>query len=273
MNCEHTKERLADWLNGSLSNAEKSEVERHLIHCMDCQEEFATSNQMWATMSKIKIDVPSDPMRLQFKAMLGEFKQSVKEEQESVVTKWLSRIRGLLTPQLALQLTFSFLLVGLGWFMGSRTNRSAIPAVAYERQIDTLANQVQEMKQMMMLALIENPSATERLRAVSYTSDITQADERVREALFMTLNNDPNVNVRLVTLEALTQFASDPLVRKELVKSLSQQDSPMVQVALADLMVKLQEKRSIKAFRDMLRKEDLNDLVKIKIEQTIKDLS
>ena len=29
MNCEHTKEQLADWLTGSLSNTEKSEVERH----------------------------------------------------------------------------------------------------------------------------------------------------------------------------------------------------------------------------------------------------
>jgi hypothetical protein len=38
-------------------------------------------------------------------------------------------------------------------------------------------------------------------------------------------------------------------------------------------MVKLQEKRSIKAFRQMLRQENLDELVKNKIEQTIKDLS
>jgi hypothetical protein len=57
------------------------------------------------------------------------------------------------------------------------------------------------------------------------------------------------------------------------VLSLSKQESPLVQVALADVMVKLQEKRSIKAFRQMLRRDDLNDLVKTKIRQTIKDLS
>jgi hypothetical protein len=77
---------------------------------------------------------------------------------------------------------------------------------------------------------------------VSYTSDITHADEKVINALFTTLNNDLNVNVRLVALEALTQFAKDAIVREGLVKSLAVQDSPMVQVALADVMVKLQEK-------------------------------
>ena len=99
------------------------------------------------------------------------------------------------------------------------------------------------------------------------------ADEKVIDALFSTLNNDANVNVRLVALEALTQFATNAVVREGLVKSLAVQDSPMVQVALADVMVKLQEKGSVKALRKLLNKEGLNDLVKNKIEQTIKDLS
>jgi HEAT repeat protein len=100
------------------------------------------------------------------------------------------------------------------------------------------------------------------------------ADERVMEALFATLNNDDNVNVRLVTLEALTHIRSDASVRggtREIPRLV--QDSPMVQVALADVMVKMQEKRSVKALKTLLQKEDLNDLVKVKIEQTIKDLS
>lgn len=80
MNCEHTKEKQADWLNGSLSIAERSEVERHLIHCMDCQEEFAANRQMWNHMSTIQVSVPSEPMRVQFNAMLDEFKESVRAE-------------------------------------------------------------------------------------------------------------------------------------------------------------------------------------------------
>ena len=273
MNCQDNMEQLADWLNDNLGTAEKSEVDKHLVHCLHCREEFIAGKQLWASMNGIKVDVPGEAMKIQFNAMLDDFKESVGTEDKYSLTDWVSEIRKMLTPQLALQLAFSFLLVGLGWVIGYRMSRLRTPVAVYEKQIDTLANQVQEMRQNMMLALIENPSATERIRAVNYTSDISHANERVIEALITTLNNDSNVNVRLVTLEALIQYTDDPLVRKELVKSLAQQDSPMVQIALADLMVKLQEKNSVKAFRQLLKKQDLNKMVKIKIEQSIKDLS
>jgi len=273
MNCENVKEQLPDWLKDDLDKIDKSEIDRHLIHCLHCQEEFATSKQLWSSLNGIKVNVPSENMKVQFDLMLNEFKESAEAKKKFDLNGWFVKVRQLLTPQLALQLGFCFLLVGLGWIMGKRMSRSNIRAVAYEKQIDTLANQVQEMRQTMMLALIDNPSATERIRAVNYTSDITHANERVIAALITTLNNDPNVNVRLVTLEALIPLADDPMVRKELIQSLPRQDSPMVQVALADAMVKLQEKGSIKAFRQLLKKDDLNELVKVKIEQTIKDLS
>jgi HEAT repeat protein len=116
-------------------------------------------------------------------------------------------------------------------------------------------------------------AATERLRAVSYTKDIDDANTHVIDALLMTLNNDPNVNVRLVTLEALSGLAHDARVREGLVQSLTRQESPLVQVALADVMVKLQEKRSIKPLKKMLQQQGINDLVKTKLEKTIRQLS
>ena len=81
---------------------------------------------------------------------------------------------------------------------------------------------------MMMLSLLENPSATERLRAVGYTKNLNDANGRVIDALLTTLNNDPNVNVRLVTLEALAELAHDPRAREGLVQSLTKQESPLV---------------------------------------------
>jgi hypothetical protein len=273
MNCENIKGQLTDWLNHNLTTSDRSEVEKHLIHCLHCQEEFAASRQVWEAMGQIKVPEPSREMRVQFHAMLDTFKASEKARRHSSLENLLGKIKGFVLPQWSIQLAFSLLLVGLGWVIGSKTSRPKIEVNTYEQQIDMLAGQVQEMKSTMMLSLIENPSATERLRAVGYTSEITNADERVIEALFATLNNDPNVNVRLVTLEALTQFTKNPAVREGLVKSLAIQDSPMVQVALADVMVKMQEKGSVKALQSLLRKEDLNDLVKNKIEQSIKDLS
>jgi predicted anti-sigma-YlaC factor YlaD len=273
MNCEHTKDQLTNWLNGRLSNAERMVVEKHLSQCPECQEEFASGKVLWDSLAQIKVPEPNESMRVNFYAMLDDFKSAEKKSQPFSLQDVIARIRDFVLPQWTVQVAFSLLLVGLGWVIGNKTSHSKESATAYQQQIETLATQVEDMKSTMMLSLIENPSATERLRAVGYTTEIADADERVIEALFTTLNNDPNVNVRLVTLEALTQFAAKPMVREQLVKSLAVQDSPMVQVALADVMVKLQEKSSVKALKKMLRKDGIDDLVKTKIEQSIKDLS
>ncbi|MCF2491397.1 zf-HC2 domain-containing protein [Dyadobacter sp. CY347] len=273
MGCEQAKNKLEDWLHNDLDKADRLNVERHLAECMHCQEEFAADKQLWESLGKMKLPEPSGEMRVNFYAMLDNFKAAEETSKPFSLQAFIEKLRDFVLPQWTVQVAFSLLLVGLGWAIGNKTSKNNLSANAYQQQIETLATQVENMKSTMMLALIENPSATERLRAVSYTSDITHADERVIDALFTTLNNDANVNVRLVALEALTQFATDAVVREGLVKSLAVQDSPMVQVALADVMVKLQEKGSVKELRKLLNKEGLNDLVKNKIEQTIKDLS
>lgn len=273
MNCEHVKERLVDWFDYQLPIAERDALQMHLNECPECTQELEEMQQVWQTMGKLPTPQPSENIRPQFYAMLSEFKEEVAKEQKQPWKEVISKFWQFWTPQQAVRLAYSVVLLILGggvgyWFTTQRASEQA-----YQQQINDLSSEVQEMRQMMLLSLIENPSATERLRAVSYSNEITQVDSRVVEALLTTLNNDSNVNVRLVTLEALANLAKDPHVREGLVLSLPQQESPLVQVALADVMVKLQEKRSIKAFRQILRRDNLNILVKTKIEQTIKDLS
>ncbi len=75
-----------------------------------------------------------------------------------------------------------------------------------------------------------------------------------------------------MTLEALAKLAHDPVVREGLVKSISVQDSPLLQSAIADVMVKLQEKKSVQSLKQLLNKKDLNEMVRLKIEQSIHKL-
>lgn len=152
------------------------------------------------------------------------------------------------------------------------TPKSEKPA-SEGKQLEDLTAQVHEMREMMMLSLLQNPSASERIRAVSYTSDIRRVNPNVAAALLATLNNDQNINVRLSTLEALTHFARDPVVREGLVQSILQQDSPLMQAALADVMLTLQEKRAIQPLKKLLQQKDLNSMVRTKIEQTIDRLT
>lgn len=273
LNCEAVRENLPDWLSDELPAAERTAFDAHLAGCADCRQELAATRQLWQQMSAVRTPEPSPAMRTQFYALLETFEEAEKKAPKRFQTSIPDRLRHLWTPAFSARLAYSLLLLTVGAAAGHWLNRPQAPERAYQQQIDSLSGQVQEMRQMMMLTLLENPSATERLRAVSYTKEINDADGRVIDALLTTLNNDPNVNVRLVTLEALADMAHDPRVREGLVHALTQQDSPLVQVALADVMVKLQEKRSLKPLRQLLRREGINDLVKSKIEQTIRDLS
>jgi hypothetical protein len=140
-------------------------------------------------------------------------------------------------------------------------------------QVQALSEQLREMRQMMMLSLLQNPSASERMRAASYASESRTISPDILSALLTTLNNDPNVNVRLTTLDALTQYARNAAVREGLIQSILQQESPLMQAALADVMLKLQEKRSVPSFKKLLQEKGLNDMVRSRIEQVIAHLT
>jgi len=73
------------------------------------------------------------------------------------------------------------------------------------------------MKQMVMLSLLKQQSASERLRGVNWSYQIEQPDEQVLSALLRALDSDPNVNVRLAAVDALQQFARRALVKKGLL--------------------------------------------------------
>ncbi|WP_128546210.1 HEAT repeat domain-containing protein [Larkinella soli] len=273
MNCEHSRNQLVDLLGNQLAEAERITLEVHLAQCPDCREELAATRRLWQAMGRMPVPEPTEKMRVRFYAMVETYKDAEAAKRRRSLKSVFRRIRRALTPQLALRLAYSLLLVGAGLAGGYWLSARNAPAVAYERQIDALSTQVQEMHQTVLLSLLENPSASERLRAIGYTREIGQVDRKVTEALLSTLNNDPNVNVRLVTLEALAQLADDPKVREGLVQSITQQDSPLVQAALADVMVKLQEKRSVRPLKQLLHQENVDDLVKTKIKESIKALS
>lgn len=136
-------------------------------------------------------------------------------------------------------------------------------------EVAQLTDQVRQMQEVILLSLLEKESATERLRAVNLTSEMDQVSQKVTSAIFQTLNNDPNVNVRLAALEALKPYASQGKVREELIRSIAKQDSPLVQMSMAELMAALQEKKSVKEFEKIISDDKTPPEVKNKIKESI----
>lgn len=168
-------------------------------------------------------------------------------------------------PKLALASLAFVAGISLGYFALTKPNDG--------RQIEALSKEVADLKEMMMLSLLQKESAIERLKAVSLTEEMGEASAKVTGALIQTLNGDENVNVRLAALEALKPYVADSHVRQALIQSIAQQDSPLVQVALAELMAALQEKSSVQELRKIIQSEKTPNEIKMKIRESIKILS
>ena len=98
---------------------------------------------------------------------------------------------------------------------------------------------------------------------------MSTASQKVTNALLETLNNDENVNVRLAAIEALKPYSKNGTVREQLIRSIANQDSPLVQVALAEAMAQLQVKSSVKELRKILESDKTPDDAKTRIKQSI----
>jgi hypothetical protein len=168
-----------------------------------------------------------------------------------------------LAPKLALASVTLIIGFGIGYVM-----RPAA-ATGDENQIEILVSQVDDLKEMMMLSLLQKESATERLKAVSLSQEMDEASAKVTGALLETLNNDDNVNVRLAALDALKPYVRQSHVREELIRSIALQDSPLVQVALAEMMAELQIKSSVKELEKIVQSDKTPADVKTRIKQSI----
>lgn len=271
MECKDYRDQFTALLTDSLGEPERRSVENHLAGCADCRMEFEAARKIWALMGSVNQPAPSESMRQAFDVLLKNYKHEVLARRNP----WndiLHRLTEYWLLQAKPRMAFSIVLVAGGLIAGYLIHQPGESAVAYSRKIDSLSSQVSDIKQVMMLSLLKDPSASQRIQAVSYTDDLNNVDNKVIGALFKTLNEDPNVNVRLATLEALVKLAEEPRVREGLVRSIDLQNSPLMQSAIADAMVKLQEKSSVQSLKRLLNKKDLNPMVKINIEKNIQKL-
>lgn len=88
----------------------------------------------------------------------------------------------------------------------------------------------------------------------------------------MTILGDPNVNVRLSAIEAMLHFSDKPKVRMLLIKALTYQESAIVQLSLAEVIIKLQENGPDEEIRKLLESDQLDLEVKMHLKETLSQI-
>lgn len=142
---------------------------------------------------------------------------------------------------------------------------------ASTRQVAQLEQEVQQMKQALMNSgSYRTVSAGERLSAVNLSTripaDEQRLDNQITDILAYTMNNDQSVNVRIAAAEALFRFRSDPRVKNALVRSLTQQDDPLMQITLIDMLVELKASGAVNEMKKLLVDTDTQEMVRQRLE-------
>ncbi|NBC64126.1 MAG: hypothetical protein GVY07_00510 [Bacteroidetes bacterium] len=262
-------EKYIDLVTGYLQNDLNPDQQKKLDELIESGEidllDLKEMELMYGKMDFIEIPKPSSAMRDRFYTMLEKEKQAQTVSWSQKLSTWMDKQKQRFQLRYVVYAAAIFL---AGLFIGDMY----APISNQDEQIDQLLTEVSQMREVMMISLLDNSSPTKRLKAVNISNEIRSVDERVVNALLMTLNNDSNVNVRLAAVDALTGHANNPAARSGLVNSIANQQSPIVQAALADAMLALQERQSVDEFKKLLERDELDSNVRNKLENTIAEL-
>jgi hypothetical protein len=261
MDCEEIRTHLADHLSGTLPPHLADAVAGHLRTCAACAAEMDGVEDTWQALGTMPAERPdSAAMRARFRAMLDGYEEGARPADTH-----RRPLRALSAPaRYAVWMSAAAALLVVGVAIGRQT---IPPPPATDPQIAELRSELRDMREMVTLSLLQQQSASERLRGVTWTDRIDQPGTALTRALLDALMHDPNDTVRLRTVDALKRFADHETVRHGAVEALPQQTSPLVQVALIDFIVEMNSREAADALRRLSRDPMVHEQVRARAEQ------
>ena len=258
-NCKDIQPLLIDFVDKKLDIEKTGFVRRHLESCKSCSEEVDGLIVLFDEMNKVEDKQPDLGLKQNFTAMLEAEKQKVSKPP----TKKTGRKIWLQSPLSQVAAGVALLIAGMMLGLVIRTNNGQ------GREVAELKNEVNNIKDMLILTKLDQPIASERIIAAGYLEEMTAPDHRVLQALITTMNTDNNTNVRMAALNALAKFRNQQIVGDALVETLSVQTDPIIQISLINILVEMQETRAVDKMKKILEDNSTNESVKKLAEKGI----
>lgn len=270
MNCDEVRDQLPDFWTGALDEGAKSQMQAHLAACSLCRTEAETLGAIWKKLGAIPEERPGRALRARFEATLEAYMQGLRQAERGPSKRekldhWLE---GWWPRQPAFQFGFAMAFLAIGLLVGYSLTQNS----RGDGEVARLREEVTHTRQLVALSLLQQQSASERLKGVDWSNRIAQPDPQVLSALMHTVNYDQNINVRLAALDALRQSASNDTVRRGLVESLDRQTSPMLQIALIDVLVDIRDQQAATALKDLTQEAGLNPEVRERAQWALEHL-
>lgn len=249
MNCEEARRNFAEYWRGALSAPVLEQLENHLDGCELCRTEAQGLQGIWSALGDMPEEEPGIGIRTRFYASLRDWerREALRENRFWPAGWWLRH------P--AIQTACGVLILAAGVMIGNLTARNS-------GQVAQLEKEVNSMRQLVTLSLLQQQNASDRLRGVNWAYRVEQSDSEVLAALLTTVNHDSNVNVRLAAVDALHNFSDSTVGRRGLVQALNKQTSPLVQISILDQIVEMRDKSAIPAIQTLISAAGTNPEVK-----------
>ena len=256
MNCEKIRQQIPELLSGRLHQTVRQEIVEHLEICAGFRNEVAELNRVWRGMENLMEppDAEPDPeAKTRFLEMLRAYEAGMGVGQYGSKAKILMFPR---SPVWRVAIAAGLLVVGIA--VGRYQGRPAADA----GDVAQLKGQIESLRQLVALSMLQQQSPSARMRGVTYTEQMKQPDSEVAAALLFAVRNDNNVNVRLSAADALQKFGSDPRIVPGVVDAIPGQESPLVQIALIDSLVQLKARQAAGDLSRLSKDTQLDEMVR-----------
>ena len=221
---------LIDYIDNKLNSVDRHVVEQELVKNAEAYKLYEELREVMYVMDRSARLEPSSKLKTNFDSVLKE------EIASSKTTKTI------FFQPVFYRAAAAVALLVMGAMIGFYVSKQ------HDARLAEIEKQMEEQRQQMeatntMLAMMTNDqSASQRIQGMNVAMTYEKVDDKIVNALVKTLNEDPNTNVRLAALEALSRFQQEKNVRNKLIESLATQKDPVIQIALIQLMVKMKEK-------------------------------
>ena len=266
---DQARELMLDGIREALASDARHGLDLHLEGCPSCREEYEELQAGWNMLGQLPDVHPPRALRAQTLSVLSAYAQGLRAAPRSTALDAFDHILRAVWPARPVwQAGIAVVLLLAGIAIGTLSSRSSADA----EEVALLRGEIKAMSRLFAVSLLQQQSASERLKGVSMSARLDRSDDEITSALLEALKFDPNVNVRLAALDALSGQVSEDPVRAEILTWLPRQNSPLVQLAMIDMLAERRDPPTDQAFEKLMNTEKLNPAVKERVSMFVGDV-
>jgi len=260
MKNKHVIDLLPAYIDGVLAAEQQEAIALHLKDCELCSEELNAMKTLLKAFDDEPIIQPSTALKVNFYDALE--REKIESTQRQTATPKSLHPRKKLWTMVKVAASIAFLISA--FLLGRYQNLSATNPI-----VSVPKSQQETSKTALMLALMDDLSASKRIQGVTTVNEFEHPDETIVNALIERMLEDQNTNVRLTAIQVLMQFTSSETVKNAFVKALKSEKEPLLQIRIIKTLVKIQEKKAIAPMRFLLEQKDTEPFVKEQLKSLL----